>query len=107
MKELQQQMLEDVKDKGQLDSEKMDWLMNEHRNNQTTLNGLYDDQIARQRLLLEEKLARRRALAERAVSGTHVGHKWDTCGTSEPGYLTVHDSLGTWGVRHSEVSWPL
>ena len=68
IKDLQQQMLDDVKEKGQLNTEKADWLMNEHRNNQSAINGLYDDQVARQRLLLDEKLARRKALAQMAVS---------------------------------------
>ena len=27
-------------------------------------------------------------------------------GYLRPGYLTVHDSPGTWGVMHSELSWP-
>ncbi len=42
--------------------------MKEHFKNQTAIEKIYDDEISRQRMTLEEKLARRRALAEANVS---------------------------------------
>ncbi len=42
--------------------------MKEHFKNQTSIEKIYDDEISRQRMALEEKLARRRALAEANVS---------------------------------------
>ena len=68
MKELQQQVLNDVIDKGQLTKQQADWLLAEHLKNQKALEGMYDEEISRQRQVLEEKLARRKALAQAAVS---------------------------------------
>ena len=42
--------------------------MKEHFKNQATIEKIYDDEISRQRMALEEKLARRRALATEHVS---------------------------------------
>ena len=70
IKGLQQEYLEDVGKQGQLSEEQADWLMKEHFKNQTAVDKLYDDEISRQRMVLEEKLARRRALAEAKVRGT-------------------------------------
>ncbi len=49
-------------------AEQAEWLMKEHFKNQTAIAKIYDDEISRQRMTLEEKLARRRALAEANVS---------------------------------------
>ena len=69
IKSLQQEYLEDVTKEGKLvNQEQIDWLMKEHYKNQSTLETMYDDEISRQRVLLEEKLARRRALAQKTVS---------------------------------------
>ncbi|CAH1782700.1 unnamed protein product [Owenia fusiformis] len=63
LKESQQQLLKDVIDDGKLVEEQADWLIKEHMKNQSNLETLYDDEISKQRMALEEKLARRRALA--------------------------------------------
>ena len=68
IKELQQDALEGVKKDGQLTEQQADWLMKEYLKNQAAVEKLYDDEISRQRMSLEEKLARRRALAAQAVS---------------------------------------
>ncbi len=49
-------------------AEQAEWLMKEHFKNQGAIERLYDDEISRQRATLEEKLARRRAHAQRHVS---------------------------------------
>ena len=68
MKELQQQTLNDVVEQGKLTKQQADWLLSEHLKNQKALEGMYDEEISRQRQVLEEKLARRKALALAAVS---------------------------------------
>ncbi|ELT95533.1 hypothetical protein CAPTEDRAFT_186105 [Capitella teleta] len=60
----QQDYLDGVRKDAQLSEEQADWMMNEHIKNQSAVDKLYDDEISRQRMVLEEKLARRRALAE-------------------------------------------
>ncbi|KAK3095945.1 hypothetical protein FSP39_021134 [Pinctada imbricata] len=64
MKEIQQEMLDEVVREGQLSHEKADWLIKEHRETQKKIDNMYDEEIARQRLVLEEKLERRKALAK-------------------------------------------
>ena len=68
MKELQQQALNEIVDQGKLTKQQADWLLSQHLKNQKALEGLYDEEISRQRQVLEEKLARRKALAQAAVS---------------------------------------
>ena len=68
IKEIQIQALTDVKDQGKLSDQQMKWLMAEHLKNQKNLESMYDDEISRQRMVLEEKLAKRKALAQAAVS---------------------------------------
>ena len=68
MKEVQQEMLEDVIHNGQLRDDKADWLLKEHRELQKRIDAMHDEEIARQRLILEEKLERRKALARAEVS---------------------------------------
>ena len=48
-------------------AEQAEWLMKEHFKNQAAIEKIYDDEISRQRMALEEKLARRRALAQEHV----------------------------------------
>ncbi|KAK2151621.1 hypothetical protein LSH36_356g01032 [Paralvinella palmiformis] len=64
IKSLQQELLNDIKNQGQLTSEQADWLMKEHFKNQSAIEHTYDDEISRQRMMLEEKLALRRSLIE-------------------------------------------
>nr|XP_006817905.1 PREDICTED: limbin-like [Saccoglossus kowalevskii] len=64
VKAIQHQLLDDVKTEGNLTEEQADWLMKQHKKNMNTLEKFMDDEISRQRMLLDEKLARRRALAE-------------------------------------------
>jgi ellis van creveld syndrome protein 2 len=68
IKELQLQALNDVKDQGKLSDPQMKWLLAEHQKNQKMLESMYDEEISRQRMNLEEKLAKRKALAQAAVS---------------------------------------
>ncbi|XP_052705818.1 limbin-like isoform X1 [Crassostrea angulata] len=64
MKELQQDQLEEVMTQGHLVGEKADWLLEEHRKVQAQMEKMYDEEVARQRILLEEKLEKRKALAK-------------------------------------------
>ena len=48
------------------------WLLAEHTKTQKALESMYDEEISRQRMNLEERLARRKALAQAAV--WHVSH---------------------------------
>ena len=68
IKELQQGMMSEVITQGQLHAEQADWLMKEHKKQQDGVHRMYDEEISRQRMVLEEKLARRRALAQASVS---------------------------------------
>ena len=67
MKEIQQDLLEDVMQQGHLVGEKADWLLEEHRKVQSQLEKMYDEEVARQRILLEEKLEKRKALIKLEV----------------------------------------
>ncbi|XP_076460984.1 limbin-like [Babylonia areolata] len=64
IKELQQNVIAEVNSRGQLDAEKADWLRKEYKRQQEAVHRMYDDEISRQRMALEEKLARRRGLAQ-------------------------------------------
>lgn len=68
MKELQQATLNELKSKTEMPDEMAAWLMKEHANNVAHLEKIHDDELCRQKLVLEEKLAKRRALAELSVS---------------------------------------
>ena len=70
VKELQSLYMDDVIKQGDLSSEKADWLIKQHKNQQSAIHAMYDDEISRQRMNLEEKLARRKALAQASVSST-------------------------------------
>ncbi|RUS90472.1 hypothetical protein EGW08_001740, partial [Elysia chlorotica] len=63
IKEIQQHFIGSVIDAGQLNMEKSEWLVKQHREQQDEIHRKYDEEISRQRMNLEEKLARRRALA--------------------------------------------
>ena len=72
IKTAQQDFLDDViKESNLPHGEQVDWIMKEHFKNQGALEKMYDDEISRQRMVLEEKLARRKALAQISVSITH------------------------------------
>ncbi|XP_061180109.1 trichohyalin-like [Saccostrea echinata] len=64
MKEIEQDLLEDVMQQGHLVGEKADWLLEEHRKIQSELEKKYDEEVARQRFILEEKLEKRKAMAK-------------------------------------------
>ncbi|XP_052773636.1 trichohyalin-like isoform X2 [Mya arenaria] len=66
LKELQLQALTDVRTQGNLSDPQVKWLLSEHQKTQKSLEAMYDDEISRQRMNLEEKLARRKALAQEA-----------------------------------------
>ena len=67
IKEIQQQFVGGVIDTAQLNMEKSEWLIKQHREQQDEIHRKYDEEISRQRMNLEEKLARRRALALASV----------------------------------------
>lgn len=60
--------LQGLKEKNGLVEEKADWLLKEHAKNTALIDRMYDNELCRQKLVLEEKLAKRRALAELSVS---------------------------------------
>lgn len=64
MKDLQKECLSDVKKQGNLTDEQMKWLFAEYQRNQKALDNMYDEEISKQRMILEEKLAKRKALAK-------------------------------------------
>ena len=68
IKELQQGMMSEAISQGRLQTEQAEWLMKEHKKQQEAVHRMYDEEISRQRMMLEEKLARRRALAQASVS---------------------------------------
>ena len=68
IKELQQSLMSEVIGQGKLRAEQADWLLKEHKKQQEAVHRMYDEEISRQRMVLEEKLARRRALAQASVS---------------------------------------
>ena len=68
IKELQSHYIEDVVNEGELNAQKAEWLIKQHKEQQEAIHAMYDDEISRQRMNLEEKLARRKALAQASVS---------------------------------------
>ncbi|KAK7010029.1 trichohyalin [Biomphalaria glabrata] len=63
IKEIQQQFINDVIKDGDMTSTKAEWLLKQHRQQQDEIAHKFDDEISRQRMILEEKLAKRRTLA--------------------------------------------
>lgn len=68
MKEIEQDLLGDVIQQGHLVGEKAEWLLEEHRKVQSQMEKMYDEEVARQRFILEEKLEKRKALVKIEVS---------------------------------------
>jgi ATP-dependent protease ClpP protease subunit len=69
IKTIQQSFLDDiVADQQNPNQQLIDWLMKEHLKTQASLESIYDSEISKQRMVLEEKLARRKALAQKMVS---------------------------------------
>ncbi|XP_056006535.1 trichohyalin-like isoform X2 [Ostrea edulis] len=64
MKEIEQDLLGDVIQQGHLVGEKAEWLLEEHRKVQSQMEKMYDEEVARQRFILEEKLEKRKALVK-------------------------------------------
>ena len=68
IKSSQQEYLDDViGEAGLPHGEQVDWIMKEHFKNQGAIEKMFDDEISRQRMVLDEKLARRKALANISV----------------------------------------
>ena len=67
LEELQKEMLDEAKDDGKLSAEQADWMMREHQKNQIEVKRVYGDEMARQRMILNEKLERRRLMAQAKV----------------------------------------
>ncbi|KAK6186320.1 hypothetical protein SNE40_008379 [Patella caerulea] len=64
IKEVQQKIISDVVKNGGLMQKQADWLIKEHKRQQDEIQKMYDEEISRQRMILEEKLTRRRGLAQ-------------------------------------------
>ncbi|XP_078587515.1 uncharacterized protein LOC144868783 isoform X1 [Branchiostoma floridae x Branchiostoma japonicum] len=64
LKELQHNLLKDLAEQAELSEEEAARIMREHKENQATINRLMDEEMSRQRMQLEEKLAQRRAMAK-------------------------------------------
>ena len=60
--------MDDTIVQGNLHQEQAEWLMKEHKKQQQAIQRMYDEEISQQRIVLEEKLARRKALAQMSVS---------------------------------------
>lgn len=69
---VQQQFIDDVIKMGELSAGKAEWLTKEHKHQQEEVQHLYDDEIAQQRMNLEEKYTRRRALALDSVRASNL-----------------------------------
>ncbi|XP_069140013.1 limbin-like [Argopecten irradians] len=63
-KDLHSNMLKDLEMDGNLNDEKVQWLLDEHKESQKRLERAYDDEISKQRMHLDEKLERRRGLSK-------------------------------------------
>ncbi|KAK3595846.1 hypothetical protein CHS0354_014668 [Potamilus streckersoni] len=96
LKELHLQLMQDTKEQGQLSKKQADWLMNEHRKNQKGLEKLYDEEISRQRMVLEEKLARRKNLAH--MSESHEDDQTDILNTMAGHHLDLLVKLKKQGM---------
>lgn len=57
-----------MKDANHLSDEKFEWILSQHRENQLELDRIFDEQLSRQKFVLEEKLNRRRMLLQISVS---------------------------------------
>ena len=68
IKNLHVQVLDDVKTKGNLSEQQAEWLVEEHIKNESMVTELFDAEISKQRMKLDERVATRKALAEKAVS---------------------------------------
>ncbi|GFO40994.1 limbin, partial [Plakobranchus ocellatus] len=68
IKEIQQHFISDAVEMGSLNVEKSEWLMKQHKELQEEIHKKYDNEISLQRMVLEEKLTRRRALALKSES---------------------------------------
>ena len=60
--------LDEIILQGELDEEQARNLLREHKSNVATLEKLMDEEVSRQRMLLEEKLSTRKAMAHASVS---------------------------------------
>ena len=60
--------LDEIILQGELDEEQARGLLREHKSNVATLEKLMDEEVSRQRMLLEEKLSTRKAMAHASVS---------------------------------------
>ena len=67
-------MLNEAGEIGLLNQQKVNWMLNEHKATQEKLENVYDEEISRQRMLLEEKLERRRAMAKTSVNITVLNY---------------------------------
>lgn len=81
-KESHQALLHELKEKSVVPEEQAAWLLKEHAQNVGNLERIHDDELCRQKLVLEEKLAKRRALAELSVSGACVTLVSSLCNTN-------------------------
>ena len=67
MKALQQDYVDQAILQGKLDEDQARALLTEHHQSMATLEKLMDEEMSRQRMMLEEKLARRKLLTKATV----------------------------------------
>ncbi|XP_022091836.1 trichohyalin-like [Acanthaster planci] len=88
VKSLQEGYLDEVILQSKLDEDAAARLLREHRSNMQDLETAMDDELSRQRMLLEEKLAKRRALAQSNDSlGDHHKQMLNTMVTQTLGVI--------------------
>ncbi|XP_041369582.1 limbin-like [Gigantopelta aegis] len=95
-KEVQQTLLDDTVAQGQLRQEQAEWLMKEHKRQQEAIHRMYDEEISQQRIVLEEKLARRKALAQ--MSESQENDHTDVLNTMASHQLTAINKMKRQGV---------
>lgn len=67
MKAVQQEYMDKAIIQGKLDEDQARRLLSEHQQDMSTVERLMDEEMSRQRMSLEEKLARRKLLAKATV----------------------------------------
>ncbi|CAD5113133.1 DgyrCDS2321 [Dimorphilus gyrociliatus] len=66
LKEQQQNLFQDLKQDNHISNEQLEWILGKHRENQLELDRTFDEQLSKQKFILEEKLNRRKMLLQLA-----------------------------------------
>ena len=67
LEEAQDNLLQDIKEGEKLSLEQSEWMMNEHMKNVLHVKKLYNEEMSNQRMALNERLERRRMMANKKV----------------------------------------